>query len=120
MDELTEFTVSESGIPKGSYPAIFQGIETYRGNVEEYGEAIVLKFRIVSGDREGEEAWRFCSKKFTARSNLYKFAKSLIGRDLQRGDRFDFKDLIGTRGTILVEETDKGSTRVESFHRAAD
>lgn len=117
----TQFTVaSASGVPAGSYNATFSGLEKYEENVEQYGEGCLLKFKITSGEHEGEEASRICSKKFSAKSNLFKFAKALKGSDLENGEDFDFADFIGVKGMIVVEETDSGSTRVATFLKSAD
>lgn len=117
----TSFTVSgSSGVPVGSYNATFEGIEAYKENLDKFGEGVVLKFRIASGEHKGEEASRICSKKFTLKSNLYKFAKALIGRELTGGESFDFAHHVGSKGMIIVEATEGGSTRVATFLRAAD
>jgi hypothetical protein len=121
MSNETVFTVSTaSGVPAGSYNATFEGVETYRENLDKFGEGIVLKFKITSGDRKGEEASRIVSKKFSIKTNLYKFAKALVGRDLVGGETFDFADHVGAKGMIVVEATDGGSTRVATFLRAAE
>ena len=118
---FTSFTVDgSSGVPSGSYNATFEGIEEYTENLDKYGEALVLKFRITSGEHKGLETSRICSKKFTLKSNLYKFAKALLGRELSKGESFDFADHINAKGMIVVEETEGGSTRVATFLRSAD
>ena len=117
----SQFTVSSaSGVPSGSYNATFAGIEPYSEHSEQYGEGVLLKFKISGGEHDGEEASRICSKKFSAKSNLFKFAKSLKGADLESGESFDFQDYIGTKGMIVVEETDSGSTRVSTFLKSAE
>lgn len=117
----TQFVVSSaSGVPVGSYNASFVGLDAYTENCEKYGEGCSLKFKILGGEHKDEEASRICSKKFSPKSNLYKFAKALIGRELQAGETFDFANFVGTRGMIIVEETEGGSTRVATFLRAAD
>lgn len=117
----TSFTVaSGSGVPAGSYNARFAGLDTYEENADRFGEGIILRFAILSGDHKGEEATRICSKKFSAKSNLYKFAKALAGRDLEAGESFDFADFVGKKGMIVVEETDSGSTRVATFLLTAE
>ncbi len=117
----TQFTVSSaSGVPAGSYNASFAGLEAYTENSEKFGEGVLLKFKISSGEHRGEEASRICSKKFSAKSNLYKFAKAFRGNDLESGESFDFADYIGTKGMVIVEETDSGSTRVATFLKSAE
>jgi hypothetical protein len=117
----TQFTVtSASGVPAGSYNASFAGLDAFSENSDKFGEGVLLKFKITTGDRKGEEASRICSKKFSAKSNLYKFAKALRGSDLVSGESFDFADYIGAKGMIIVEETDSGSTRVATFLKSAE
>ena len=117
----TQFTVtSTSGVPAGSYNAKFAGLESYTENADKFGEGVLLKFKIVGGGHSGEEASRIVSKKFSAKSNLYKFAKALLGGDLESGQSFDFADFIGADGMIIVEETDSGSTRVSTFLKSVE
>ena len=116
-----KFTVSAGGgVPSGSYNATFSGLDPYTENVEKFGEGCLLRFKITSGDHKDEESTRIVSKKFSTKTNLYKFAKALVGRDLVAGESFDFSDHIGAKGMIIVEETDGGSTRVATFLKAAD
>lgn len=117
----TSFIVSSaSGVPIGTYNATFVGLEKYEENLDRFGEGCLLKFRISSGDLNGQEASRICSKKFSAKSNLYKFAKALVGRELTNGESFDFAAHVGAKGIIFVEDTESGSTRVATFLRAAE
>jgi len=117
----TLFTVSSSSaVPAGSYNASFIGIESYKQNVDKFGLGVVVKFKITSGDHKGEEASRICSNKFNTKSNLYMFARALLGRELAIGEAFDFKDHIGTKGMVVVERTEGGSTRVATFLRSPD
>lgn len=117
----TQFTVtSASGVPTGSYNASFVGLEPYSENSEKYGEGVLLRFKILTGEHKGEEASRICSKKFSAKSNLYKFAKALRGSDLESGESFDFAEYVGTKGMVIVEATDSGSTRVATFLKSAE
>ncbi len=117
----TVFTVSSSSsVPTGSYSATFTAIDPFECNVQQFGEAVILRFLITSGEYEGEEASRICSKRFSTKSNLCGFAKALLGRELKRGDKFDFAEHIGAKGLIVVEETESGATRVATFLRAAE
>jgi len=117
----TQFVVSSaSGVPVGSYNATFVGLEKYEENLDRFGEGCLLKFKITGGALKGQEASRICSKKFSAKSNLYKFAKALVGRDLVNGESFDFANQVGAKGMIIVEETEGGSTRVATFLKAAE
>ena len=114
-----KFTVHAAGVPAGSYHALFVGLDPYTDNSEKFGEGCLLKFKITSGDHKDAEATRIVSKKFSPKTNLYKFAKALVGRDLVSGEAFDFADHIGAKGMIIVEEVESGSTRVATFLKAA-
>lgn len=117
----TQFTVSSaSKVPAGSYNASFAGLQKFEENIEKFGEGVLLRFKILTGEHKGEEASRICSKKFSAKSNLYKFAKALRGSDLEPGESFDFAEYFGTKGIIIIEATDSGSTRVATFLRSAE
>jgi hypothetical protein len=115
-----KFKVSNGGIPSGSYNATFQGLDRYEENVDKFGEGLLLKFEVSSGEHKGATATRIVSKKFSPKTNLFKFAKALAGRDLLAGDEFDFADVIGVRGMVIIEETEGGSTRVATFLRAPE
>ena len=117
----TIFTVTvPSSVPSGSYSATFLACEKYQGNVEQFGEGVILRFQVNSGEYKGQETSRICSRTFSTKSNLFQFAKALYGRDLTGGDTFDFADHVGAKGIIVVEKTDSGATRVATFLRAAE
>ena len=110
--------MGSGGIPVGSYNAEFMGEEPYTENTDKYGEGVSLKWKVIGGEQDGEEAGRICSKKFSPKSNLAKFAAMLKGSKIERGEPFKFDDFVGARGSIIIEETDSGSTRVGTFLRA--
>ena len=104
-----------SSVPAGSYKAEFTGCKPYRENLEKYGEGVSLSFKVIGGEHDGETASRICSTKFSNKSNLYRFAKSLVGRDLKSGEIFDFDEHVGSEGMLVVEATESGVTRVATF-----
>ncbi|TWU33810.1 hypothetical protein [Novipirellula artificiosorum] len=116
---LTTFTVSNGGVPAGTYNCCFSELSPFTENVERYGEGVLLTFSVIGGEHDSQSASRICSQKFSPKSNLYRFAKALAGRELESGESFDFADYIGTKGMVVVEETEGGSTRVASFLRSA-
>jgi hypothetical protein len=112
---------SGSGVPAGSYHACFVGIDPYNENLDKgYGEGVLLRFKITSGEYKDLEATRVCSRKFSSKATLPKFAKALRGKDFEAGEKFDFADYIGTKGMVIVEATDSGSTRVATFLKSAE
>lgn len=104
---------SAGSVPAGNYTAKFVGIDPYDEH-SEYGEGVILRFEIVGGDHDGEVATRICSKKMSSKSNLYQFAKSLAGREIEAGETIDFGDFVGQKGMLIVADRDNG-TRVENF-----
>ena len=101
-----KFTMGSAGIPVGSYQAEFIGGEPYRENVEKYGEGVLLKWRVVDGIHNGEETSRITSRKLSPKSALGKLAVAMKGEPIARGEDFDVNEYVGTRGCVLVEETD--------------
>jgi hypothetical protein len=112
-----EFTVGSGGLPAGAYSAVFVSAEPYVENVEKYGPGVSLKFKVLAGEHAGEEATRICSAKLTPKSSLGKFAVALKGSAVVAGERFSFANYIGAQGTILVEATDTGGSRISTFLR---
>ncbi len=110
-----EFTVGSGGLPAGAYNAQFVGAEPYTENVEKFGPGVSLKFRVSSGEHLGQEASRICSAKMTPKSSLGKFAVSLKGSAIAAGERFNFDNYIGAHGTILIEATDNGGSKISTF-----
>ena len=114
-----EFTMQSGGLPVGSYRAEFIGAEPYRENVEKYGEGISLKWRVLEGQHFASEATRICSMKLTPKTTLGKFAVAVKGGAIQTGERVSFDSFIGVRGSLLVEATEAGGSRVAGFFRDA-
>jgi hypothetical protein len=114
-----EFTVGSGGLPAGAYSAQFVGVEPYNENQEKYGPGVSLKFRVTAGEHVNEEASRICSAKMTPKSSLGKFAVALKGSAIAAGEKFNFAQFLGTQGTILVEQTDSGGSRISTFLRSA-
>jgi len=114
-----EFTMQCGGLPVGSYRAEFIGAEPYRENVDKYGEAVSLKWRVLDGEHAGSETTRICSMKLTPKTALGKFAVAIKGGAIETGERFSFTSYVGVRGSLLVEATDNGGSRVSVFMRDA-
>lgn len=115
--ELT-LTMTAGGVPAGAYVGEFVGVEPFEGGQEDYGEAVLLRWRITGGEHDGAEATRIVSKKFSPKSGLAKFAVALAGRAIAPGEAFSFASVVGVRGSLVVAETPSGSgTRVEAFIR---
>jgi hypothetical protein len=113
-----EFSMGSGGLPPGAYNAQFVGAEPYNENVAQFGPGVSLKFRVIGGEHDAEEATRICSAKLTPKSTLGKFAVALKGGAIASGDKYNFAHYVGTRGTILVEATDNGGSRITTFLRS--
>ena len=110
--------MSKGGIPVGTYLAEFISVEAFDDNADKYGPALLLKWKIIGGNFDGQEASRICSKKLNPKTALHGFAVALKGGKLEGGEAFDFDDYLGAQGSIIVEETPSGSTRVATFLKA--
>lgn len=113
-----EFIVSSGGLPPGAYSAQFVGAEPYTENQEKYGPGVSLKFRVTAGEHAGEEASRICAAKLTPKSSLGKFAVALKGSAIAAGESFNFASYVGSNGTILVEQTENGGSKITTFLRS--
>lgn len=111
-----EFVMGSGGCPPGNYAmAEFVGTEDLEN---QYGKAIKLRWRIVGGPMDGQEATRICSPSLSQKSALGKLACQLKGAAISIGERFRFADFVGVRGSLIVEPTQTGGGRVAAFLRA--
>jgi hypothetical protein len=108
-----KFTMQETtGVPVGGYRAEYIVAETFEN---EYGPGVRLKWKVLDGEHTGSETSRIVSQKLSPKSNLYKFVKALKGGDIEAGEEVDLQSFAGTKGMIVVEETESKATRVASF-----
>ncbi len=107
-----KYSMTQAGVPVGSYTATFTSVEEYTANAEQYGAGIKFTFTIVGGPHDGSEASRICSQKASAKSNLTKIVQGLNGGPLAAGEEIDLDKFIGQKYLVIVEETDSGATRV--------
>ena len=118
-----EMTWESGGVPPGAYSVEFVKLENFESeeNSNDYGPAVILRFKVLSGDYEGEETTRICSKKMNPRTELGKFARAITGSQGKVGQSFRWEDFYGQAFQALVEETPSGrGTRVGSVVKAAD
>ena len=109
-----KFTVERSGVPVGSYGAKFVQAEAFSN---DFGDAVRLSFEVVAGEHSGATCTRIVSAKLTPKSGLYRFVQAIAGRKPEAGEEIDLAAMYGTAGLIVVQETDSGAVRVESFVR---
>ena len=111
-----EFECKSGGLPAGAYAAEFVGCSKFEGNEDKgYGPAVKLAFKVLSGPEAGNEGGRICAANLTPKSALGKLAVALKGSAVATGERFSFDAYIGTKGTILVEATDNGGSKITTF-----
>lgn len=113
-----EFVVSTGSLPVGVYAAEFVGAEPYNENADKYGPGVSLKFRVIGGQHDAQEVSRICGAKLSQKSALAKFAVGLKGGPIEAGERINFDNFKGARGSIIVQPTESGGTRIEAFMRS--
>lgn len=118
MDGLV-FTMGSGGLPVGSYRAEFVGAEAFDDNADKYGPGVSLRWRVLEGEQAGSEVTRICSAKLTPKSALGKFGVAIKGGEIKTGEQFSFAPYAGVRGSLMVEPTDSGGSRVSVFLRDA-
>jgi len=106
------------GIPAGAYTAEFVRAEKFDQNADQYGVGVLLVWKVLEGELQGEETTRIVSAKLSPKSNLHKFVQAFRGAAVEPGENVDLQTFYGTQGMVVVEECgDGGSTRVATFLR---
>ena len=110
--------LKDGGLPVGVYAAEFVRVEDFESEDRpDLPPAYKLVWRVLNGPHKGVEATRIVSRKTGPKANLPKFLKMLTGREVQAGEKIDLETLYGTRGSVVMEETEGGGTRVGTFLR---
>ena len=117
MSTSFEFTMGGEAVPVGTYKAEFVRVENFDSENLDYPPAIKLVFGILAGGYEGTEVTRIVSKKTGPKANLPKFATMLSGGPIASGEKFTLTNFYGAVGTVVMEETEGGGTRVSTFIR---
>jgi len=115
MSELQFEYVEFDVVPPGKYSAVFQGAEDWDDNGNDYGPAVRLNFLVMNGDHDGKMVTAICSKKLTRASKLTKFVSAMNGGPFRPGDIVRLDDYLGTNGSIVVEATQNGGSKVTDF-----
>jgi hypothetical protein len=119
-NSVMEFECKSGGLPAGAYSAEFLGCSKFEGNEDKgYGPAVKLAFKVLSGPEAGNEGGRICAANLTPKSALGKLAVALKGSPVATGERFSFDAYVGVKGTILVEATDNGGSKITTFLKQA-
>lgn len=102
-----------SGVPVGQYNAIFNGAEPRAADDKlGYGPGMLWKFIVEGTAYDGQEVGRITGDSPTGKNACGKFVKAIAGALPQVGVEIDINKFVGQRYSILVEETQSGSTRV--------
>ena len=96
-----EIQFTDDGVVPGNYSAEFIGA---REKELKHGSTVILEWRIVEDNCEGERVSCLCGKQPQRRSKLAKFARALNGGKIRAGDLVRFDDFLGVRGTVEVEQ----------------
>ncbi len=113
-----EFVCSSGSLPVGVYGAEFIGAESYNENVDKFGPGCSLKFRVKGGQYDGQEVSRIVGAKLSPKSALAKFVTAFKGGAIEAGERVNLDTFKGVVGSIIVQPTESGSTRIETFLRS--
>jgi hypothetical protein len=108
-------TVSNGGVPVGSYTGKFVGLEEVPANPEKkYGEGLRWKFAVDAGPCEGQVVSRVTGPSPTPKNTCGKLLSGLIGRALKDGEQIDPDHFLGRQFMIVVAAGQEGGTRVEA------
>ena len=105
-----KLTVSNAGVPVGSYLAKFVGVEP---TSNEIGEGIRWIFEVTNGPQRGQRCSRITNAVPTLKNACGKILAGL-GAVLVAGAQVDIDGFVGATFLIVVAQTDSGATRVES------
>ena len=96
-----EMQFTDDSISPGKYSAEFIAA---REREMQYGPTVILEWRIVEDENEGERVSCVCGQEPRSWGKLARFARALNGGKIPAGDRVRFDDFIGVRGTVKVEQ----------------
>jgi len=106
-----KLTVSSGGVPAGSYLSKFVGVDDI---TNDYGPGLVWEFEVVTGPQAGHKATRITTVTPTQKNACGKILSGVVGKPLTAGEELDVSASVGKTFLVVVGETDRGSTRVES------
>jgi hypothetical protein len=114
---MRNVTVKEVGAPPGDYLGQLETIEDT--NHLEYGAGLRFVFTVTVGAYSGRKVSRFTQAEPTPNNNLGKMLAGLLGRPLKSDEEVDLDHFIGREYHLVVEATEKGSTRVSAVSPVA-
>jgi hypothetical protein len=108
-------TVSEGGVPPGTYAATFLGVEAQPENKERgFPPGLRWRFKIAGGSMTGQVASRVTGPAPSPKNSCGKILAGLLGRQLSPQEQIDPEKLVGQQFTIVVAAGQMGGSRVEA------
>ena len=108
-------TVSNGGVPVGSYTGKFAGLEEVPANPEKkYGAGLRWKFAVDAGPCKDQVVSRITGPTPSTKNSCGKLLSGLLGRSLKEGDQVDPDNFLGKQFMIIVANGQEGGTRVEA------
>ncbi len=100
-------------VPPSVYDAEFLGVE--ETTHEKWGDGLLWSWAIAKGRHKGQTVYRTTKPTATARNSCGDFLKSITGLPLDQAKTKDVDDYAGTMCSVIIKESESGSTRVDSF-----
>lgn len=111
---MSVFKIQNSSVDPGIYNAKFLGVE--QTDHPEYGPGLKWIFEIIDdGDCEGKLVYRTTKTTPTPKNSLGKFLASLANQRVTDGLEVDPDIYVGKPYQVVVQESQGGTSRVESF-----
>jgi hypothetical protein len=106
-------------VDEGEYPGDLKAIED--GPSLQYGPTWRFIFNVyVEGEAEELDALVSVPRgNVTPKSKLLKFAKALLGRELETDETFELDDLVGKGCRVVVDINDSGYSTITAIKPAA-
>jgi hypothetical protein len=104
--------VSAGGPPAGTYDATFDGVEATQH--EEFGAGLRWTWTIVQGPQHGQVASRVTNATPTNKNACGRVLAGLVGRKIEPREEIDVQSFVGQRYLIVVQDAERGGTRVET------
>jgi hypothetical protein len=115
MFTMALLTVSEGGVPPGTYSATFVGTEPQPENKERgFPPGLRWRFKISAGPLAGQIASRVTGPAPSPKNGCGKMLSGLLGRQLTPQEQVDPEKLVGQPCSIVVAPGQMGGTRVEA------
>ncbi len=103
--------VSSGGVPKGTYLAKFVSVESI---TNDYGPGLTWKWEVLRGPHAGQSVGRITTPTPTAKNACGKILSGLLGKSLSVDEEVDLSLLVGKAYLVVVVETDRGGSKVDS------